>query len=73
MNVTESVTPELVRESDKTVEAVPAAHEDELHVVTTGALDGRRGANCEVDAVLRPHHPEIRAEVALTPPPIWNR
>ena len=64
--------PELVCKGDNGVEAVPATHEHELHVITPGALDSRRSVNCEVDSVLRPHHSQVGAEVAFALSPIRN-
>ena len=57
------VDAELLGETDELVRAVALAHENELDVVATVTGERRDRAKREVDAVLRPHDPEIGAEV----------
>ena len=55
---------ELLRQLDELVGAVSLAHEDELDVVAAGTRELGRGAECEIDAVLRAHDAEVGAQVS---------
>ena len=62
--------PELFCELDQICSAVSFAHQDELDVVPSRTRELGGGVEREIDAVLRAHDTEVRAQVPTAAPPV---